>query len=242
MQAMQSSHTLFLMFTIAVVISVIVQAAVFVAIFVVVFRNIGKLRKVIERLAGSATPAIAEIRGLVQDVSPKVRTISSHVVDITSAVREQTLHVNTTVDEVVDKTRAQANKVDDMVSAVLGSIAHAGSTVQSGVTRPVRKVGGLLHGIRVGVETLFNSETNRAAATATNHRTAPVSASVPGSVSQAGAAPDGEATPISSRVPSPPETARSEPFRTEVRTTVLDQDFSEPAQTIQPPPTTRSPR
>ncbi len=241
MQAMQSSHTLFLMFTIAVVISVIVQAAVFVAIFVVVFRNIGKLRKVIERLAGSATPAIAEIRGLVQDVSPKVRTISSHVVDITSAVREQTLHVNTTVDEVVDKTRAQANKVDDMVSAVLGSIAHAGSTVQSGVTRPVRKVGGLLHGIRVGVETLFNSETNRAA-TATNHRTAPVSASVPDPVSQPGAAPDGEATPISSRVPSPPETARSEPFRTEVRTTVLDQDFSKPTQTIQPPPTTRSPR
>ena len=235
MQAMQSSHTLFLIFTTAVVISVVVQAAVFVAIFVVVFRNIAKLRKVIEDLAGKAHPVIADVREIVQDVSPKVRTISSQVVEITSAVRDQTLHVNSTVDEVVDKTRAQAGKVDDMVSAVLGSIAHAGSTVQAGVTRPVRKVGGVLHGIRIGLETLFNLETNTGAKSATRAQAG------------AGARASGytaEAAPAAS--------VTEAPFRTEVKTTVLDNErldteredekVSVPAQTIQPPPTTSSSR
>ena len=220
MQAMQSSHILFLVFTIAVVVSVVVQATVFGAILVIVFKNLGKLLRLFEELSARALPIVADVRDLVQDVSPKVRTISSQVVEITSAVRDQTLHVNTTVDEVVDKTRVQANKVDDMVSAVLGTIAHAGSTVQSGVTRPARKVGGVLHGIRVGLETLFKEETK-----------APPN--VPG---------EPAAYAATSHTATPNQAAGS--YRTEVRTTVLEdgEELPNTDQAIQPPPTTSSPR
>jgi methyl-accepting chemotaxis protein len=94
----------------------------------------------------------------VKDLTPKIKTISENISDISETVKGQTQHVNVTVDEVVDKTRLQAAKVDDMVSAVLGSISHAGTTLQEGVAKPARQVSGVLRGIRVGLETLVREE------------------------------------------------------------------------------------
>ena len=149
------SQTLSLIFVIAVVASIIVQACFFVGLFVVIRKALSRITKVTEDLSGKASPIVAEVRTLVQDISPRIRAVTANVADITEAVREQTRHVNSSVEDVVDRTHAQARKVDDMVSAVLGSISHAGATVQSGVAKPVRKASGVVHGVRVGLETLF---------------------------------------------------------------------------------------
>lgn len=164
-QVSQTPHVLFLIFTIAVVFSVVVQAAVFVGVFVVVTRAVEKMMKIANQLSEKAGPIVDQVGGIVREVEPKIRTVSSQVVEISSAVRDQTMHVNTTVDEVVDKTNAQVAKVDEMVSAVIGTLAHAGEAVHSGVSRPARKVSSLLHGVRVGVETLFRSSPVRNGAT-----------------------------------------------------------------------------
>ena len=152
------------------------------------------------------------------------RTVSSQIVEITSTVRDQTKHVNTTVDDVVGKTNAQLAKVDEMVSAVIGSIAHAGATVQSGVSKPVRKVNGLLQGLKVGVETLFRSESRRSPATYRN---------------EPSPRPDVRVAPRAN--PAEPEVAE---FRraptTVVPTEELVEQPVEEDQAIHPPPTTSS--
>ena len=170
MQVTYPSNTLGLIFTIAVVLSIIIQAAVFVGLYVVVSTALKKLMKTVDEVKGKAMPIVGNVQSIIQDVSPKVKTVSGHIVEITETVRDQTKHVNSTVDDVVDKTKAQAAKVDDMVSAVLGSISHAGSTVQQGVAKPARKVSSVFHSIQVGLEALMSKKSREAAPGSTPYR------------------------------------------------------------------------
>ncbi len=158
---MPASNTLFLIFVIFFVISVLIEIGVLLGLLFVALKTVKKVTEVLDLAKAKATPIVGEVQSLVQELTPKVRTISSHLVEISTTVRDQTKHVNNTVDDVVDKTRAQATKVDEMVSAVLGGISHAGSTVSAGVAKPVRKVSSILHGIRVGLDSLFESRPPR---------------------------------------------------------------------------------
>lgn len=164
MQVAQAPYTLSLIFTIAVVACLVIQAAVFIGLYFAVSTALKKLTKISDDLTAKAMPIIGSVRTIVEDVTPKVKTVSSHVVDITATVRDQTQHVNSTVDEVVDKTRVQAEKVDDMVSAILGSIVHAGTAVQEGVAKPVRQVNGVLNGFNAAINSLRNRRTAHTAA------------------------------------------------------------------------------
>ncbi len=82
--------------------------------------------------------------------------LSDKLVEMSTTVKEQTKHVNSTVGDVVDKTRHQAERVDEMVSAILNGVSHAGATIQAGVTKPARQVSGILQGLRAGIESLFS--------------------------------------------------------------------------------------
>jgi hypothetical protein len=161
MEVTHLPYHLFLIFTGAVVFSVLVQAAVFVGLFMTVRKATKSVLDIATQLGQKAGPIVEQVGGIVRDAEPKIKTITSQVVEISTAVRDQTLHVNATVDRVVEKTDAQVDKVDDMVSTVLGGIAHAGLVVQSGVLIPVRKAGGLLAGIRAAADSFFGSSARR---------------------------------------------------------------------------------
>ena len=157
-QPTTSTYNLSLVFTIAVVVSIAIQALVFIGVFLVVARTLKKIEELTTGLSGKTTPIVNDVRLIVEDLAPKIRKISSEVAELTEAVRNQAMHVNSTVDDVVGRTHAQAVKVDDMVSAVIGGVAHAGATIQSGVTRPVRRVSALWNGIRAGLGELKSRE------------------------------------------------------------------------------------
>lgn len=156
MQVIQVPQTLFLIFTIAVVLAVVIQAGVFLGLYLIARSAVAKAEKLTGDLSGKAQPLIAQTRTIVEDLSPKIRTISANLVEISNTVKHQTQHVNSTVDDVVDKTRHQAERVDEMVSAILNGVTHAGETIQAGVSKPVRQVNGLVQGVRVAVETFFS--------------------------------------------------------------------------------------
>ena len=165
MQVPEPNHTLSLVFTIAVVLSIVIQAGVFLGLFFAVTTALKKLLAIVEEVKAKAMPLVGSAQGIaqnvqsiVQDVTPKIKTVSSHVVEISGTVRDQAKHVNSTVDDVVDKTKAQAAKVDDMVSAVLGSISHAGSTVQAGVAKPARRVSHLFQGFQATFDSFFRKK------------------------------------------------------------------------------------
>ncbi len=153
------SNTIQILFIIFFILSVVVEVGVLLGLLVAALVTIKKLLAIVEEVKGKTLPIVGDVRNIVQDVTPKVKTISGHLVEISATVRDQAKHVNTTVDDVVDKTRAQATRVDEMVSNLLSGISHAGSTVSAGVSKPVRKVGSLLHGLRVGIDHLRTQKT-----------------------------------------------------------------------------------
>jgi hypothetical protein len=157
MQVTQVPQDLFLIFTIAVVISVLIQAGVFLGLYFVARTAASKAEKVADDMTAKALPIIVQTRTLLEDLSPKIRVISANLAEISTTLKDQTKHVNTTVGEVVDKTKSQAERVDEMVTAVLDGVTHASATIQSGVGKPVRKINGFLEGLRVAVETFVRS-------------------------------------------------------------------------------------
>ncbi len=155
MQVIAVPQTLFLIFTIAVVICVIIQAGVFLGLYLIARTAVAKAEKLSTDLSGKALPILVQVRGIAEDLSPKLKVISANLVEISTTLKDQTRHVNTTVGEVVDKTRHQADRVDEMVSAILDGVTHAGATIQAGVNKPVRQVSGILQGLRAGLESWF---------------------------------------------------------------------------------------
>ena len=156
MQELVVPQNLFLIFTIAVVISVVIQAGVFLGLYFIARTAVAKAEKVSTDLSLKAIPILVQTRTIVADLAPKIRDISANLVEISNTLKDQTKHVNSTVEEVVDKTRHQADRVDEMVTAILNGVTHAGATIQAGVGKPVRQVNGLFQGLRVGFETLFS--------------------------------------------------------------------------------------
>ena len=160
MQVIEVPQTLFLIFTIAVVVSVVIQGGVFLGLFLIARTAVAKAEKLSADLSGKTIPILNQTRGIVEDLSPKLKLITANLVEISDTLKNQTQHVNSTVGDVVDKTRHQAERVDEMVSAILNGVSHAGATIQEGVSKPVRQVSGILNGLRTGVDTFFSKGTS----------------------------------------------------------------------------------
>ena len=159
MQVIEVPQTLFLIFTVAVVISVIIQAGVFLGLYFVARTAAAKGEKIATDLSLKAMPILMQTRNIVEDLSPKLKVITANLVEISTTLKNQTNHVNSTVGDVVDKTRVQAERVDEMVSAILNGVSHAGATIQAGVSKPVRQVSGIFNGLRASLEALLRKQT-----------------------------------------------------------------------------------
>ena len=163
MQVIAVPQTLFLIFTIAVVVSVVIQGGVFLGLYLIARAAVAKAEKLTTDLSGRASPILAQTRGIVEDLSPKIKLITANLGEISATLKNQTQHVNSTVGDVVDKTRHQAERVDEMVSAILNGVSHAGATIKEGVSKPVRQVSGLLSGLRATVDSFFTKKPHASA-------------------------------------------------------------------------------
>ncbi len=154
MQVVPVPHTLFLILTIAVVFSVVVQGCVFLGLFLVARTALAKAEKIANDASARALPIITQTRTIVEDLTPKLKLITANLVEISTTLKDQTKHVNSTVGDVVEKTRHQADRVDEMVTAILDGVTHAGATIQAGVSKPVRQVNGIYQAARAAFEKL----------------------------------------------------------------------------------------
>lgn len=149
-------YTLFLIFTIAIVLCVIVQTFVLVGLALTVKKSVAGIGKLVKDVDAKAMPILVQTRTVLEDLTPKVRTLSANLVEMSTTLKDQTKHVNSTVGDVVDKTRHQAERVDEMVSAILNGVSHAGATIQAGVAKPARQVSGIIQGLRAGIDSFFS--------------------------------------------------------------------------------------
>jgi methyl-accepting chemotaxis protein len=119
-----------------------------------------KAEALAERLEGKISPMIDKSHALVEELGPKMRTITTNVEQITYTVRTKVDEYSVTADEVNrtvkdanKRTQAQVARVDGIVNEALHSAHNVSRTVQESVRRPVQQIAGIIAGVKRGIET-----------------------------------------------------------------------------------------
>jgi methyl-accepting chemotaxis protein len=118
----------------------------------------GNVRIMVDDLTPKVKAVSTDVRFLADELTPKIKTISDDAVEVSGKVKQAAENIVQTVNDVVDRTHQKATRVDDMVSGTLNGIDHATSAVQHGISIPLRRINGILEGLRVGLNTLRHKE------------------------------------------------------------------------------------
>lgn len=179
------SPTYYIVFTAVTAAGVLLQALVLLAIYIAIRRSTGKLQETLDEVKSKALPTLESARSLLDEVSPKLKTTTRNLAEVSETLRTQASHVNATVELLLERTNAQVSRVDDMVTATLDALEHASRAIDLAVSVPARRVTGLLRGLKAGVDVLMGGKkpggTAPAAAVGEVRLEAPLSAETPSS-------------------------------------------------------------
>lgn len=154
----QIPQWIYITFTAVTAVGVLMQALVLLGMLLALKGALGRLDHVSKLAEEHVIPTLGAARHLLEDVSPKLKVAADNVVETTRMLRQQSVHVNETVDDLLKKTEAQAERVDEIMTGTLNSVVHATATLQRAVSAPVRQVGALLNGLRAGLDVLRSRE------------------------------------------------------------------------------------
>jgi hypothetical protein len=147
-----SPPTYYVIFTAVTAAAVLLQAFVLLAIFIALRKSMSEFREIAQEVKEKALPAIVSARSLIEDVSPKLKVATSNLMEVSHTLRHQSKHINETVESLLNKTDAQVRRVDEMVTATFNAVDQASKALENAVSIPARRVTGVIHGVRAGVE------------------------------------------------------------------------------------------
>ena len=145
----------YIVFTAVTAAGVLLQALVLLAIYIAIRRSTGKLQETLDEVKSKALPTLESARNLLDDVSPKLKTATGNLAEVSETLRAQASNVNATVESLLERTNAQVSRVDDMVTATLDALGNASRAIDMAISLPARRVTGILHGLKVGVDVLM---------------------------------------------------------------------------------------
>jgi methyl-accepting chemotaxis protein len=144
--------------TIVIGVGVLVFIVVLLALATTLLRARKRIHQVMEQYETTVAPHIGPMvqsaRSLVEDLSPKLKHIASHLVEVSDTLRSEAQHISVSVSDVVERTHQQAARVDHIVSSTLNGIGHASAAVQEGIAAPIRHITSVLDGLRAGLGSL----------------------------------------------------------------------------------------
>jgi hypothetical protein len=150
----KSSQILLLVFVAVAAVSILMQAGFTVAMFLGARKAQKKLMALADDVRLHALPAIISSREVIQDLTPKLKTITENLTAISATLRSRTDQVGGLVGDVTTRAQAQASRVDGMVKGTLDHITVAVHAIEHGIAVPVRQVSGILNGLRAGVDVM----------------------------------------------------------------------------------------
>ena len=121
-----------------------------------------KVEQMAERAEGKLTPMLEKTHALVEELGPKVRTITTNVEQISYTVRAKVdefsataSEINRTVKDANTRTQQKVARVDSMVNEALNTARRMSrKAVQESVRKPVQQVAGVIAAMKRGMETL----------------------------------------------------------------------------------------
>jgi hypothetical protein len=148
------TQTLLVVFIAIAAVSIVMQAAFTVGMFIAARKAQKKVMVLVDDLRLHGLPAIIASRELIQDLTPKLKTITENLTVVSTTLRTGTEKVGGLVEDVTDRAQVQTVRVDGMVKATLDGLTSAVQAIEHGVAVPVRQVNGILNGLRAGVDVL----------------------------------------------------------------------------------------
>jgi len=144
-------YLVLVIFTAVTAFSLLLQACCLLVMAVVVRKSMKKVQAIAEEAKGKALPVIASAQTLLDDISPKLRTATSELSDLSQKVRHQAQNVNQTMDNALVKANAQIHRIDEILTTTINAVDHASRSIESAVASPTRRISGIIHGVRVGL-------------------------------------------------------------------------------------------
>ena len=149
-----STQTLLVVFIAIAAISILMQAGFTIAIFLGARKAQKKITALADDVRLHALPAIMSSRELIQDLTPKLKSITENLSATTATLRSKTEQIGVVVGDVTEKAHVQASRVDGIVKGTLDQLTVAVQAIEHGIAVPVRQVNGIINGLRAGVDVM----------------------------------------------------------------------------------------
>jgi len=136
-------------------IAVVIQAGILVALFVSLRKTSTRMMLMADQVQQRAVPALESAQAILNDTGPKLQTITSNLVDVTSTLKSQVERADLTVADMLDRTRLQIIRADELVSRAMDRVEETTELVQHSVISPVRQISAVIQGVTAGVGAFF---------------------------------------------------------------------------------------
>jgi methyl-accepting chemotaxis protein len=139
--------TVLVVFVAVTSIAVVIQMGILIALFLRVKQTSDQLQSIALDVQRRTAPIIETARELLNDGAPKIKEITSNLVDTSATVKAQAQQLSTAVNEVLERTRHQVARADEVISRTV----HTAGRVQDTVFTPVKRASSIAHAISVGI-------------------------------------------------------------------------------------------
>jgi uncharacterized protein YoxC len=121
--------------------------------------RVNQIGDIVEKRTG---PMLDKTNALLDELSPKVKSITENAEQISYTVRTKVdelastvSELNETVKEINGRTRVQVARADGLVTDALVATSEISHSVTESIKVPVRQIAGLVAGAKAGLETLI---------------------------------------------------------------------------------------
>jgi hypothetical protein len=142
--------------------AVVLQMLILAAMFFTLRKLSAFTRELSEDLNSRVGPLLTEskkvtsdLHSLLETTRPKLEAIIDNVSAVSTSARQQTAKVDNALAAFLDGARLQAIRADELLTRTLNRVEDTSSRVQHTVMSPFRHLNGVLQGVGVGLETLF---------------------------------------------------------------------------------------
>ena len=145
------SENILSIFMIITCLAIIIQAGILAALFFTVKKTTARMETLADQVATRAIPLMDSAKTILEDSAPKLKEITSNLVDATGTLKGQVDRMDGTVNDLLDRTRLQVIRVDELVSRTLDRVEETTELVQATVVSPVKQISGIVQGLSVGI-------------------------------------------------------------------------------------------
>ena len=147
-------------------VAILLQAGILAGMFFAMRKTSAKVESLAEEVKTKVLPTAELAHSMMLDLRPKIDTVADNVSVSTTMLRTQMERIDATLTDIVDRTRLQVIRADEFVNSTMDKLEETREAVQRTVVSPVRHLTGIMHGVGVGLESLFSRRRGRTSANA----------------------------------------------------------------------------